>query len=146
VDVDVRQFDFRDTTVGLRSGESDVGLLHLPLSWTGAATNELSRVPRVAMLPADAPLAERAGVTVRDLVETGLPWATPLVEADEAWRRFWSAADERAALGADCTPLVPLTYDAYLSQVAIGAALGLTESLLEEVYRPPESGSCPSPT
>lgn len=36
VEVDVRQFDFRDSTVGLRSGESDVSLLHLPLSWSGA--------------------------------------------------------------------------------------------------------------
>lgn len=137
VDVDVRQFDFRDTTVGLRTGESDVSLLHLPLTWTGALTSELDRVPRVVMLPEDSPLAQRSSVTVAELVATGLPWATPPAEADEAWRRFWSAADERAALGVAGTPLVSLTPEAYLSQVATGAALGLTEAPVEDVYRPP---------
>lgn len=137
VDVDVRQFDFRDSTVGLRSGESDVSLLHPPVSWTGAALHELLRLPRVAMLPEDEPLAHREGVTVRELVGTGLPWATPPVGDDERWRRFWVAADERAALGAPGDDLVVLTPDAYLNQVATGAAIGLTAAPMEQVYQTP---------
>lgn len=135
--VDLRQYDFRDTTVGLRSGETDVALLHLPLTWDGAATRVLLTTARVAMLPVDHPLAARPTVTVADLVATGLPWATPPEEADAAWRSFWSAAPERAAHGAAAAPdVVPLTQEAYFDQVATGALIGLTETLVTDTYRP----------
>ncbi len=136
VTVDVRQYDFRDTTAGLRSGETDVSLLHLPLSWEGADVHRLFTGTRVAMLAEDMPLAARTSVSVAELVATGLPWAVPPPEADEAWRLFWSSADERAAVGGSSSAVVPLTQEAYFDQVATGVLLGLTEDLVEQVYRP----------
>lgn len=88
------------------------------------------------MLPTDMPLAAAESVTLAELVATGLPWATPPPEADEAWRLFWSAADERAALGATGPIMVSLTPESYFSQVATGAAIGLTEAPIAEVYSP----------
>lgn len=138
VTVDVRQYDFRDSTLGLRSGEMDVALLHLPLSWEGAAWAPVATAPRVAMVADDLPVAAAGAVTVAELVATGLPWATPPPEADPAWRDFWSAVPERAALGADLSrSALALTPAEYFSQVATGAAIGLSDAMIEPVYRPP---------
>lgn len=138
VTVDVRQYDFRDSTLGLRSGEMDVALLHLPLSWDGAQWAAVVTAPRVAMVADDVPLAAAGTVTVAELVATGLPWATPPPEADPAWREFWSAAPERAALGADLDrSMTALTPAEYFSQVATGGAIGLADAMIEPVYRPP---------
>ncbi len=134
--VDVRQYDFRDSTVGLRSGEMDVGLLHLPLSWDGAEVRPLRASRRVVMLAEGHPLAARGDVSVEELIGTGLPWAVPPPEADEAWRQFWSVGEERSALGGDAANVVPRTQEAYFDQVASGALLGLTEELVAQVYRP----------
>lgn len=138
VTVDVRQYDFRDSTLGLRSGEMDVALLHLPLSWAGAVWAPVATAPRTAMVADDLPIAAAETVTMAELVATGLPWVTPPPEADPAWRDFWSAAPERAALGADLDRSVsPLTPAEYFSQVATGAAIGLVDAMIEPVYWPP---------
>ena len=134
--VDVRQYDFRDTTVGLRSGEMDVSLLHLPLSWTGAALRPLCTTRRLVMLAEGHPLAGRDEVSLAELVGTGLPWAIPPPEADEAWRAFWSASTERSAVGGHPATVTPRNQEAFFDQVASGTLLGLTEELVAQVYRP----------
>jgi DNA-binding transcriptional LysR family regulator len=138
VSVEVRQFDFRDSTVGLRSGDTDVALLHMPLSWDGFESRTVATTFRVVMIAEEHPLARSASVTVTELVATGIPWATPPPEADPAWRESWGALPQRRAAGADLANSgIPVTKEEYFSKVATGALLGLTDGLIEEAYRPP---------
>jgi DNA-binding transcriptional LysR family regulator len=137
VRVELRQYDFRDTSAGLRSGETDLAFLHLPVDETVFAWRVIATDARVAMLARDHPLADRAAVTVTDLVAAGTPWAVPF-DDDPAWRDFWSARPEREdAGGADTARLQPLTQDALFELVASGDAVGLTYAAMEQVYRPP---------
>ena len=137
VTVELRQFDFTDTSAGLRDGTTDAALLHLPIDDAGLRAQPLSQDVRVVMLAEDHPLAGRAGVTVAELVAEGSPWAVP-PDDDPVWRDFWSAAAERAALGArPVEPVSQLTQEGLFQLVASGRAIALTYAGMELVYAPP---------
>ncbi len=137
VQVRLEQHTFADTSAGLRTGSTDVALLHLPISGAGLQTRTVGTEPRVVMLADDHPLSSLTSVTVADLVEAGTPWAVP-PDDDPEWRDFWSAALERAAVGGTQVPTVqPLTQESLFQVVAGGGALVLTYAAVEEVYRPP---------
>ncbi|MFJ3900223.1 LysR family transcriptional regulator [Streptomyces sp. NPDC090025] len=58
-----------DRTAGLLRGEVDAALLRGPVDLPGVATEPLLTEPRVAAVPADSPLAERASLTLADLAD-----------------------------------------------------------------------------
>lgn len=137
VSVDLRQFDFSDTSAGLRDGSSDVALLHLPLSPDGLRWRELSYDGRVVMLAEDHPLATEREVTVAQIVASGTPWGIP-PDADPTWRDFWSAAAEREAAGMPpVTGIHQITQEGLFQTVASGHAVALTYAAMERAYSPP---------
>lgn len=137
ISVQLVQHDFRDTSAGLRSGDADVALLHLPLVGDGLEFMPVAQEERVAMVARDDALADRETVTVAELVASGLAWGVP-TDDDPVWRDFWSAAAERAAVGgADVEVVQPATQDALFQTIASGRAVALSYRALVEMYRPP---------
>ncbi len=136
VRVEVVQHDFLDTSAGLRAGASDVALLHLPLAGDDLEIVEVATVERVALVARDHPLARDETTTVAALVASGTPWAIPS-DNDPVWRDFWSAADERAAVGGDDVDVIqPATQDALFQVIASGGGIGLSYRSLVESQRP----------
>ncbi len=136
VTVQLSQYDFGDTSAGLRGGSSDAALVHLPLAPEGLRWLELSTDPRVIMVPEDLALARRRTTTVAEVLSTSLPWAIP-PDTDPVWRDFWSAAPERAAAGgADVARVQPMTHEALFDVVAGGQAVVVTYASMERVYAP----------
>lgn len=126
--VDLRQYDFTDTSCGLVGGGTDAAIISLPVVHD-LHVEVLFGEPVVALLPARHPLAGRPSVTVAELVATGLPWAQP-PPVDPVWRDFWTAAEQRADLaggGAVATGSPP-NVESYLLAVAAGQLLGLTNA------------------
>ena len=137
VTVRLSQYDFGDTSAGLRTGETDAALIHLPVSGDELRWQPLSSEPRVVMLAEDHPLADRATVTVHELLAHPTAWAVP-PDADPVWRDFWSAAPERSAAGGqDVDRVQPMTQEALFQVIAGGTAVGLTYAAMEAVYHPP---------
>jgi DNA-binding transcriptional LysR family regulator len=92
VAVSVRNFSFDDPSGGVRSREADVALVWLPFSTEGLACERLFDDPRVAVLAADHPLAERHELTVEDLLDEPFGWIDDL---DPVARDFWTLGDLR---------------------------------------------------
>jgi DNA-binding transcriptional LysR family regulator len=137
VAVELRQYDFTDTSAGLRRGTTDAALLHLPVDAAGLRTQALSRDARVVMLAEDHPLAGRSEVSIAELVADGSPWAVP-PDDDPVWRDFWSAAPERAAAGgSDVEPVSQVTQEGLFQVVASGRAVALTYAGMQQIYNPP---------
>lgn len=136
IDVELRQYDFSDTSAGLRTADTDVALVHPPLAGDDVRWYPLFSERRVVMLPEDHPLASRSEVRIAELLDGSTAWAVPL-DNDPLWRDFWSAAQERAEAGWPDVPTVgPLTQEAYFELVASGRAIGLTYAAIDPVYRP----------
>ncbi len=136
VTVELAQHDFRDTSAGLRAGDSDAALVHLPLQPEGLRWQELSNEPRVVMVAADHPLADRRSATVPDVLASGTPWGIP-PDTDPVWRDFWSAAPERAAAdGSDVDRVQPMTHESLFDSVAAGQAVAITYASMARVYAP----------
>lgn len=92
VTVELREYDFTDTTAGLVDGWADVAIVRPPLSADGIAYETLFIEPRVVLVAQDHPLAARATVSVEDVLP--LPIAIGRT-ADTAWLDFWTLAEHR---------------------------------------------------
>lgn len=137
VTVELRQYDFGDTSAGLRAGETDAALVHLPMNGDDLRFQALTTEPRVIMLAEDHPLADREHVTIAELLHHDTAWAVP-PDTDVVWRDFWGAAAERAAAGGtDVEQVSPMTQESLFGVVAGGTAVALTYASMEEVYHPP---------
>ncbi|WP_433304454.1 LysR substrate-binding domain-containing protein [Actinoplanes sp. CA-030573] len=137
VAVHLRQFDFGDTSAGLRTGETDVALIHLPVSGEEVRYEPLWNERRVIMLADDHPLAGRDEVTIAEVLAHATSWAVP-PDDDPLWRDFWSAAPERAAAGgAGVIQIQPMSQEALFQVIAGGSAVALTYAAMEQVYSPP---------
>lgn len=118
------QYDYRTPDAGLGSGDVDLGVVNLPLSTAGLASEPLLVEPRVVVIADDDPLAARESVTLADLeARTDLLWAVPPT-GDEVWRTWWAAGDARGGRLPErrCEPRNP---DEYAQLVAAGKAFGL---------------------
>ncbi|MGN3954235.1 LysR family transcriptional regulator [Streptomyces sp. WAC8370] len=83
VPVAVRLCGWQEQPGLLRGGEADVALVHAPFDGTGLDTETLAAEPRVAVLPADHPLAARDRLELADL---GLDAGSVERHIDEARR------------------------------------------------------------
>ncbi|MER5951487.1 LysR family transcriptional regulator [Streptomyces sp. NPDC001904] len=68
-DVPLELLRIDDRTAGLAGGRVDVALLRGPVDATGLVTTLLHREARVAALPSDSPLAQRAALVLADLAD-----------------------------------------------------------------------------
>jgi len=96
VTVELREFDFSDTSAGLAGGWADVAIVRPPISTAGLEFETLFVEPRVVAVARDHPLAERDAVNVEDVLD--LPLAIGMTP-DAAWRDFWTLAAHRAGGG-----------------------------------------------
>lgn len=92
VQVEMRSHDFADPYLGLADGSTDVAFVRLPIlfqDWLSVET--LFVEPRVLVMSEDCHLAERARISVEDVLDE------PFVgrRAPEYWRDFWLAVDSR---------------------------------------------------
>lgn len=91
VDVALRNVDFKDASAGLAGGETDVALAWLPVP-DGLDVVPLLEDERLAVLPADHPLAAEAEVGAADLADEPFVW---IDEMDARVRDYWTLADYR---------------------------------------------------
>jgi DNA-binding transcriptional LysR family regulator len=123
--LDFHYYTWNDPSVGLRSGETHVAFALppitgdfdlLPLSWE----------PRVAVLPADHPLARRRGLSIADLVDE--VWCD-LPSGDPVWRDFWLATAHRGGRPMKTGPVMT-SFDEQAQYALAGAGISLsTESV-----------------
>jgi DNA-binding transcriptional LysR family regulator len=91
VDLTVRNVEFGDASAGLSSGSTDVALAWLPAP-EGIDAVALLEDRRLAVLPADHPLAREDEVHAADLADEPFVWVD---EMDARVRDYWTLGDYR---------------------------------------------------
>ncbi|MFC4605191.1 LysR family transcriptional regulator [Rhodococcus kronopolitis] len=86
VTVEMRQFNYDDPSAGMTDRSVDVAFLRRPLTTDGVDFAPLFAEPRVVMLRADHPLADRASVDVAELIEEPILGAAC---TDPVWNAYW---------------------------------------------------------
>lgn len=93
VRVTIRNTGFSDPTGGVLSGQADAALVWEPFSGPGIGRQSLFTDERVAVIPADHPLAALAEIPAEALALEPFVWVD---EMDSVARDFWTLADYRA--------------------------------------------------
>jgi DNA-binding transcriptional LysR family regulator len=93
VRADLHEYHYDDPSVGLASSAVDVGFVRLPITLPELRYEHLFADRRGVCLSTEHPLASRASVSVREVLDE--PLAAPRC-ADPAWRNYWLLEDARA--------------------------------------------------
>jgi DNA-binding transcriptional LysR family regulator len=131
--LETRQADFSDPTAGLAGGVVDAAFVRLPVTAPELEIEELTHEPRVAVLPAWHPLAERDSITIGDLVDEH--WLQ-MPGHDRLWRDFWLAGAHRAGVAPLLGPEVR-TIDEQLAATAAGGYVSLAPESVAAAYPRP---------
>lgn len=91
-EVSIRNVSFDDPSGGVRDGRADVALVWRPFDEQGLACEPLFTDQRVAVLPADHPLAAQPFVDADALAAEPFVW---VAQMDAVARDFWTLADAR---------------------------------------------------
>jgi len=129
--VELAPYDFTDASAGLRSGSVDAAFVRLPIVNDGLRFAALLSEPRVMALPPGHPLATRASVSIKEVLDE--PWVV-VPDADPVWREFWLATAHRDGRPPDLGPTV-LDPDASFEAVLAGQGLLLTRESIALRYR-----------
>lgn len=92
VEVSIRSIAFDDPTGGVRSRATDAALVWRPFDETGLSCEPLFTEERVAVLPADHPLARQKRIDAGALAAEPWVWVENM---DEQARAFWTLSAER---------------------------------------------------
>lgn len=137
VEVGIRNVEFGDASAGLAGGDTDVALAWLPAP-EGIVAVPLLEDERLAVLPADHPLAREEVVAASDLADEPFVW---IDEMDARVRDYWTLADYRvgrpAKVGARITGFDD-AWEAVRAGLAVSAspALALGRLPADLVTRP----------
>lgn len=93
VRVDLHEYSYDDPSVGLASSAVDIGFVRLPITLPELRCERLFVDRRGVCVSTEHPLASRASVSVREVLDE--PLAAPRC-ADPAWRAHWLLEDARA--------------------------------------------------
>lgn len=129
----LRQYDMRDMSAGLLSGETDLGILRGPSSIPGLVHHEILREPRVAVLREDDPLARHTDITLGDMLDRR--WVVS-ANPDPTYQDFALANHARQGRPALTGPVVA-SVDEYLEAVLDGSAIGLAPESATRYYTRP---------
>jgi DNA-binding transcriptional LysR family regulator len=132
VEVTARSVDFRDASGALASGGTDVAILWLPAS-AGLEATVLLEDERLAVLPADHPLAAQGVVHAADLADEPFVWVD---EMDARVRDFWTLAEYRVGRPVRVGARVSNMEDSFS---AIAAGLAVAASPASLLTRLPET-------
>lgn len=123
----------RDLSAGLADRSTDLALVRPPIDTTGLRLHPVLVEPRLAVLPADHPLAASAALSVSDLFD--LPWVQP-GSPDPLYRAFALASDRRGGVPPRLGPTVN-SIDEYLEVVRSGRGIGLAPASAARYYSRP---------
>jgi DNA-binding transcriptional LysR family regulator len=133
VDIELREFDFRDPSAGLINDQVDVAFIRPPVEGQGELAFEwLFEEPRVAVMASDHCLAKEACLRIDRLV------AEPFIVGPKetgVWRDFWLVTEHRVSmprLGPEVN-----TMDELLEVIAAGRGISLTPASTERFYGRP---------
>jgi DNA-binding transcriptional LysR family regulator len=138
--VTVRNVPFTDPSGGVRSGETDVAIVWLPFATDGLEVEVLLEEARVAVLPADHPLAAQTEVRAADLAAEPFGWIDDL---DPVARDYWTLAEHRdgpARIGAHITG-----FDDYFAAVRSGQAVAASPASITRTLSWPDIALRPIP-
>ncbi|MBH5144944.1 LysR substrate-binding domain-containing protein [Rhodococcus erythropolis] len=129
----IESYDLTDPSCGLRSGETDVAFLRLPIDLTDLNTEVLFTEPLVVGMTTSHPLAAQSSVCLSDLQDQVI--SAPSTD-DARWRAFWTLRD----LGVDEDSLPRIgretaTMDEELDNVAAGLTLSVSVSSMNRFAR-----------
>ena len=93
IEVRYRDMPFPSRSTSTWLGDVDVAACHLPPPDEGVWSKVVRQEPRVALVPAEHPLAEREELFVADLLDETYIGFAPSV--DPEWAGFWSLDDHR---------------------------------------------------
>ena len=121
---DLIPFGYRDSSCGLRSGETDAAFLWLPIDFEVDAI-EVHRGPFVAVLSSEHRLAKENTVSIDDLLDE------PLVEMqsdDPVWRDTWRATAYRNGV-APTIACEAKSIEECLQAISLNIGIGIAPSL-----------------
>jgi DNA-binding transcriptional LysR family regulator len=131
--LETRQADFSDPTAGLTDGTVDAAFLRLPVASPELTIESLSSEPRVAVLHASHPLADRNSISIADLLDEH--WLQ-MPGRDSTWREFWLASSHRDGVKPLLGPEVH-TIEEQLTATLIGSYVSLTPKSVASYYPRP---------
>jgi DNA-binding transcriptional LysR family regulator len=126
VEIKIQSFDMTQPSAGLLDHSSDVALVRPPVAAAGIELTVVRSEPRMFVLPAGHPLADRAELSLADVA--GLPFVTADLATDgcepHAWQHDWLI---KPRPGGD-VPIIGATartVDDWCEHVAAGHGIGL---------------------
>ncbi|WP_284231404.1 LysR family transcriptional regulator [Mycobacterium antarcticum] len=130
ITVEPREFDFNDPTAGLADGITEVAIIRPPVDLPEHRMLILDAESWVACLPRDHRLAERADVSITELLDD------PIVVAPGSagrWRDYWMAMDARDGKPPTIAA-VAATYEVETTTVARGLGISFTSEASARLY------------
>jgi DNA-binding transcriptional LysR family regulator len=134
VNVDLHEYDYSDPTVGLLKDIVDVGFVRPPVEGVELRYAELFSEPRVLVVGAAHPLAERESVTVAEVLAVEEPMILPRCP-DAAWTAFWNLDEYRGGPATDVA-FHTATLLEELEVIALGRPCAMISALAVERYAP----------
>jgi DNA-binding transcriptional LysR family regulator len=133
VEVRLRTFDLTHPAAGLLDHSTDVALVRPPVIAPGLSLEPVGEEPRVFVLPAGHPLAERGQLTLADVA--GLPWIAAEAATDgcdpDRWRDDWLViprpGGDQPIIGA-----VARTMEEWREHIAAGRGISLCPASAEQ--------------
>jgi DNA-binding transcriptional LysR family regulator len=134
--LELREYNFSDTSAGLTDGWADVAFIRPPISAAGIEFETLFVEPRVVALALGHPLAARKTLRIDEILQ--LPIAVG-ESPDLAWQEFWSLAEYRA--GSQRPRMIPTRSQTEENEiVASGDACSVTVASVIRIT--PNPGVC----
>jgi DNA-binding transcriptional LysR family regulator len=131
-DLDFHYFTWTDSSVGLRSGATQVAFVRPPIAGDLEFLPLFSE-PRVAVLPAGHPLAGAPELSIADLRDEA--WCE-LPAGDPVWRDFWLASEHRDGQPVKSGPVMT-SFEEQFQYALAGAGISLApQSATRDYGRP----------
>jgi DNA-binding transcriptional LysR family regulator len=124
VELQLREYGYEDRTAGLAGGAADIAFVRPPITAPGIALETLFVEPLLAALPPGHALAQRAAVSVRDLVQEPIA----MRETDDAAAQAFWTLDAYRAPGVKGRIVAAHSVTEELSLVAAGLACAITSA------------------
>ena len=133
VTVEPIEYDFADPTAGLADGNTEVAIIRPPVDLPEHRMLMLDAESWVVCMPRDHRLAERAEVSITELLDDPIVCA-PLTAGP--WRDYWLAMDVRGNRPPTIAA-VAATYEAETTCIARGLGISFTSSSVARFYDRP---------
>jgi DNA-binding transcriptional LysR family regulator len=133
ISVEPKEFNFSDPTAGLADGTTEVAIIRPPVDLPDHRMLILDAEDWVACLPRDHRLAQRADLSISELLDD------PIVVAPGTagvWRDYWMAIDARDGKPPTIAAVAD-TYEAETTTIARGLGISFTSEASARLYDRP---------